>query len=176
MGNLSYRMIYIGGAPAGLLGVDELFNVLFEAGMTPGDENLGEKLIKGVKKHNFVPKPAIKDYQDVLLREYLKYYHARTGGDAPVTRDYGQWEGYPREHIPWFPTVSEELCNGCGKCIEVCPKDVFQQLENGKVMVVEPFLCIVGCCFCKSACDPKAILMPQREMLDQYRHGQMHAT
>jgi hypothetical protein len=28
----------------------------------------------------------------------------------------------------------------------------------------------VGCCFCKSACDPQAILMPQREMLDQYRH------
>ncbi|MDF1519797.1 MAG: 4Fe-4S binding protein [Brevefilum sp.] len=176
MSKLSYRMIYIAGAPAGLLGVDELFNALFDTGLTPNDENLREKIIKGVKKHNFVPKPAIKDYQDVLLREYLKYYQACTGGDAPVTRDYGLWEGHPREHIPWFPTVSEELCNGCGKCIEVCPKDVFQQLENGKVMVVEPFLCIVGCCFCKSACDPKAILMPQREMLDQYRHGQKRAT
>ena len=176
MSDLSYRMVYIGGAPAGLLGLDELFTELFDAEITPNDEAIGDKIIKGVKKHNFVPKPAIKDYQDVLRREYLKYYLTRTGGESPVTRDYGQWEGYPREHIPWFPTVSEELCNGCGKCIEVCPKDVFEQQENGKVIVIEPFLCIVGCCFCKSACDPEAILMPQREMLDQYRHGMRKST
>jgi len=176
MSNLSYRMIYIAGAPAGLQGVNELFNALFDAGVTPGEDNIGEKIIQDVKKHNFVPKPAIKDYQDVLVREYLKYYQTREGGKVPEVKDYGQWEGYPREHIPWFPTVSEELCNGCGKCIEVCPKDVFEQMENGKVIVIEPFLCIVGCCFCKSACGPKAILMPQREMLDQYRHGQKHAS
>jgi len=176
MSDLSYRMIYIGGAPAGLLGLDELFSELFDAGVIPNDENIGEKIIKGVKKHNFVPKPAIEDYKDVLLREYLKYYQARSGGQSPAARDYGRWEGYPREHIPWFPTISEELCNGCGNCIEVCPKDVFFQKENGKVIVIEPFLCIVGCCFCKSACDPEAILMPQREMLDQYRHGTRRAS
>lgn len=169
-------MIYIGGAPAGLLGLDELFNELFDAGVVPDDEDIGEKIIKGVKNHNFVPKPAVEEYQEVLVRDYFQYYQSRSGGKAPVTRDYGEWEGYPREHIPWFPTVSEALCNGCGKCIEACPKDVFLQKENGKVIVVEPFLCIVGCCFCKSACDPGAILMPQREMLDQYRHGMRKST
>ena len=172
MDTLSYRMIYIGGTPAGLLGVDELFHDLFTAGVSPTDENTGKKIIKGVKEHNFIPKPAIEDYQEVLEREYLKYYRARNNGETPGDRDYGQWENIPREQIPWFPTVSEELCNGCGNCLEVCPKDVFEKLENGKVMVVDPFLCIVGCCFCKSACDPHAIMMPNREMLDQYRHGQ----
>ncbi|MGC9424188.1 hypothetical protein, partial [Vibrio sp.] len=110
MGNLSYRMIYIGGAPAGLLGLNELFNELFDAGVIPNDENIGEKIIKGVKKHNFVPKPAVEEYKDVLLREYLKFYQTRSGGQSPAARGYGQWEGYPREHIPWFPTVSEDLC------------------------------------------------------------------
>jgi len=176
MSTLSYRMIHIGGAPTGLLGLDELFHELFESGGSPGDDSTAEKIIIGVRKHNFIPKPAIKDYREVLQREYQKYYQLRGSGESIKPRDYGQWEGYPREHIPWFPAVSEDLCNGCGKCIEVCPKDVFEQNENGKVVVVEPFLCIVGCCFCKSACDPEAILMPKRDMLDHYQHGQRKVT
>jgi len=176
MTNLSYRMLHIGTAPAGLLGLEELFNELFKSGHSPEDEDIKERLIRGVRQHNFVPKPAVKEYQAVLDREYRKYYRERSGGSEVAPRNYGQWEGYPREHIPWFPTVSADLCDGCGKCIEVCPKDVFEWDENGKVVVMEPFLCIVGCCFCKSACDPEAILMPNKEMLDQYRHGQRHET
>jgi NAD-dependent dihydropyrimidine dehydrogenase PreA subunit len=176
MGDLNYRMIYIGGAPAGLLGLEELFAALYEAGHTPEDTDINELLLRGVRQHNFVPKSAVPDYQMVIGSEYQKYYQKRSGGEAVVPRDYGQWEGYPREQIPWFPVVSAELCNGCLKCIEVCPKDVFSEEENGKVAVVEPFLCIVGCCFCRSACDPEAILMPNKEMLDQFRHGQRHAT
>lgn len=168
--DLSYRMIYIGGTPAGLLGLEELFNDLFESEHKPEDEDIGEQLINGVRQHNFIPKPAVGDYQNVLEREYQKFYQTRSGGKAVVARDYGQWEGYPREHIPWFPIVSADLCNGCVKCIEVCPKEVFEKDENGKAVVVEPFLCIVGCCFCKSACKPEAILMPNRDMLDQYLH------
>lgn len=172
MTNLSYRMIYIAGAPAGLLGLEELFDELYAAGLHPDDSELSRELIKGVRQHNFVPRPALKDYQEVLLREYQKYHRDRSGGKAVVARDYGQWQGFPREHIPWFPVVSADLCNGCGKCIEVCPKEVFEVMKDGKVEVVEPFLCIVGCCFCKSACDPKAILMPDRSILDQFQHGQ----
>jgi len=175
MTKLSYRMIYIGGAPAGLQGVEELFHDLFESGSKPSDADLGTRLLKGVRQHNFVPKPAADDYREVLTREYQKYFQSRFGGKAVVARDYGQWEGYPREHIPWFPIVSAELCDGCGKCIEVCPKEVFETDADGKAVVVEPFLCIVGCCFCKSACEPQAIVMPQKEMLDQYRHGQRHS-
>ena len=169
-------MIYIGGAPAGLLGLEELFDDLYNAGLDPEHSDLPNALIKGVRQNNFVPKPAIGDYQEVLTREYKKYYRDRSGGKAVVARDYGQWEGFPREQIPWFPVVSAELCNGCVKCIEVCPKEVFEVNESGKVDVVEPFLCIVGCCFCKSACDPKAILMPDRSLLDQFRHGQRPST
>ena len=175
MTKLSYRMLYIAGAPAGLLGLEELFEQLFDAQLSPDDTEIGPKLIKGVRQHNFIPKPAVPDYQQVLIGEYRKYYQARSGGNKVAARDYGQWQGYPREQIPWFPVISAELCNGCGKCIEVCPKDVFEVKENGKVDVVEPFLCIVGCCFCKSACDPEAILMPGKEMLDQYHHRQRQA-
>lgn len=176
MTNLSYRMMYIGGAPAGLLGLEELFDELFTADLHPDNPELADKLIKGVRQHNYVPKPAIEDYQATLLREYQKYHRDRSGGKAMVAKDYGKWEGFPREQIPWFPVVSAELCNGCVKCIEVCPKEVFEVNDDGKVEVVEPFLCIVGCCFCKSACDPKAILMPDRSILDTFMHGQRPST
>lgn len=172
MMNISYRMLTIGGAPAGLLGLEELFSELFDGGHQPDAQDIGTRLIEGVRQHNFIPKPAEKDYEEVLTCEFKRYYQKRLRGKATAAKAYGQWEGYPREQIPWFPVVSADLCDGCGKCIEVCPKDVFEMNEDGKVEVIEPFLCIVGCCFCKSACDPNAILMPERSMLDQYRHGQ----
>ena len=169
-------MMHIGGAPAGLLGLEELFDELYTAGLHPDHTDFTQQLIKGVRKHNFIPKPALADYQAVLTREYQKYHRERDGGKAVVARDYGQWQGFPREQVPWFPVVSPDLCDGCGKCIEVCPKEVFQPSEKGKVEVVEPFLCIVGCCFCKSACDPGAILMPDRKILDTFTHGQRPST
>jgi len=170
MEKLSYRMINIGTAPAGLLGLAELFEELYRSGTTSMDEDLDNKLVLGVRKHNFVPKSATPDYAAALRREYSVFFKARQGGKAVVAKDYGQWEGRPRENIPWFPIVSAELCDGCGACIQICPKEVFEK-EGSKVIVNEPFLCIVGCCFCKSACKPKAILMPNREMLDSYRHN-----
>jgi len=176
MNNLSYRMLNIAGVPAGLLGIDELFDALFDLETKPGDEKLGKLLVDGIRKHNFVPKPAVKDYIEVLEREYQLFYQRRTGSVKGKVKDYGTWEGHPREHIPWFPIVSAELCNGCEKCLEVCPKDVFELDEDHKAVVIEPFLCIIGCCFCKSACDPQAILMPDREMLNQFRHGQRRQT
>ena len=175
MAKLSYRMVQIGGVPAGLQGLDEAYAELFEAQCDPADTETLNRLIKAVKQHNFIPRPAIEDYKAVLGRDYQRYYAQRSQGQAVAPKQYGTWQGIPREQIPWFPTVSPDLCNGCGKCIEVCPKAVFQMNEDQVAEVIDPFDCIVGCCFCKSACDPQAILMPEKSMLDQYRHGQRHA-
>jgi NAD-dependent dihydropyrimidine dehydrogenase PreA subunit len=167
----SYRMLYIGNSPAGLLGLDELLLELLEDGITPDDQTLDEILISGIKKNNFVPKSAYNDYAAALRHEFSTFYSAKKSGTTMRPRDYGTWEGHPRENIPWFPTIAINLCNGCAACIEVCPKEVFKKESNGKVIVVDPFACIVGCCFCKSPCLPKAIMMPEREMLDGYRHN-----
>lgn len=176
MASLSYRMLMIDGAPAGLLGLVELFDTLFEKEYQPNETNIGEVLIQGIRQNNFIPKPAISKYKEVLIHEYRNYYQNRSGDNSVLAKDYSTWEGHPRENIPWFPTISAELCDGCGKCLEICPKGVFVINGKGKAIVVEPFLCIVGCCFCKSACDPGAILMPNRNILDQFRHGQRRST
>ncbi|HOE34400.1 MAG: ferredoxin family protein [Chloroflexi bacterium] len=169
MDKLSYQLVMIDGVPAGLLGLSELFEQLYQEGVLPYDSELAGKLVAGVRKHNYIPKAAIESYQEALKLEYLRFYHQRKSGKPLAPRDYGLWEGRPREQIPWFPIVSRDLCNGCGACIEICPKGVFVKEDSGKVFVADPFLCIVGCCFCKSACEPKAILMPKQDMLNAYR-------
>jgi NAD-dependent dihydropyrimidine dehydrogenase PreA subunit len=169
MDKLSYRMLYIGSGPAGLLGLEELFTELYDKGAMPGTTEIGDMLIAGVEEHNFIAKPSVEDYRAVLKREYAQYFNGRATGKPTVAKKYGTWQGHPRETIPWFPTISSELCNGCNACLELCAHGVYDKGEDGKVIVVDPFSCIVGCCFCKSVCDPKAIVFPSQELLTNYR-------
>ncbi len=169
MSDLSYRMLFIDGLPAGLIGLEELFDELYNEEVTPESTDLDARLIGGIKRHNFIPKAALPQYLQVVRGEFERYCKARTSGKAMVAHDYGTWQGHPRQSIPWFPTVAPDLCNGCGKCIDLCPKEVFVMQANGKVLVVEPFMCIVGCCFCKSVCDPKALMFPTKELLNNFR-------
>jgi len=95
MSDLSYRMLNIGSAPAGLLGLEELFAELFTQGITPTNEKLTEFLLAGVRKHNYIPKAALNDYAGALRMEYTRYYKRKQQGKAMVARDYGTWRGYP---------------------------------------------------------------------------------
>jgi ferredoxin len=43
------------------------------------------------------------------------------------------------------PVIDEDLCIGCGNCVEICPA-VFQ-LEEEKSRVIDPEACdFTGCC------------------------------
>lgn len=77
----------------------------------------------------------------------------------------------PREKIPWYPRVKEELCTGCGICVEFCHREVYELSE--KALVKNPFNCVVGCTGCVSKCSAGAIsfptLMDLREILKAVR-------
>ena len=48
-----------------------------------------------------------------------------------------------------------DKCNGCGRCVEVCPHAVFE-LDGGKSRVVDVDACM-ECGACAKNCKPEAI-------------------
>ena len=171
MPQLSRRQVLVGTRPAGMHGLDELFAELYAQGRDPSEPDLGLELVERARAHNFIPKPAIGEYAEALVREYRQYASSCASGGRPGPVNYGTWRGYPREQIPWFPTVALDLCDGCGACLKFCSSGVYQALPDGKAIVADPFRCEVGCSMCAGACPPHAISFPPRTILETYRPG-----
>lgn len=171
MSQLSVRQILVGARPAGMHGLDELFEEMYAQGRLPDEPGLGLELVERARAHNYIPKGAGKRFAEALLREYRQYVTASEHGDVPRRVDYGTWRGYPREQIPWFPTVALDLCDTCGACLKFCSFGVYRATSDDKVIVAEPFRCQVGCSMCVDACPPRAISFPPRTILDSYRPG-----
>src|SRR4030043_2339187 len=103
MSPLSHRQILVGKSLAGMHGLDELFEELYEQGRQPEEPGLDQELAERARAHNYIPRSAVSEYAQALLREYHKYAAARASGEKPQAVQYGTWRGYPREQIPWFP-------------------------------------------------------------------------
>lgn len=74
--------------------------------------------------------------------------------------------GIPREEIPWYPTIDEDLCTGCEECLDFCANDVFELNEDEMVMTVKnPYNCVVGCNRCAEFCATDALTFPSKEEL-----------
>ncbi len=72
--------------------------------------------------------------------------------------------GVDRKEIPWYPTIDEELCTGCGECQEFCDNDVFE-MEEEVMIVKNPYNCVVGCSTCEKFCPNDALSFPSKEEL-----------
>jgi len=60
------------------------------------------------------------------------------------------------EHEPTVSEVEEELCAGCGYCVEACAYDAIQLDPKRKIAVVNEVLC-EGCGACAATCPSGAI-------------------
>jgi NAD-dependent dihydropyrimidine dehydrogenase PreA subunit len=159
-------MIVIGNSMIGIAGIDEIFSVLLEEGREPSEE-LKQDMLERIGKKNYIPKGSEDEYANAFLREYKKFRENQKAGNSGSTQSPGTWQGIPREEIPWFPTIIEELCNGCKVCLTFCPYHVFEwDEESQKVSVANPFNCFVGCSTCALKCEPRAIMFPPSEFVD----------
>ena len=75
-----------------------------------------------------------------------------------------EYIGIPRENIPWYPTINEQLCTSCGSCLDFCSNSVFEQGEVA-MHVTQPYNCVVGCSSCVKVCPSDAISFPSKEDL-----------
>jgi len=69
--------------------------------------------------------------------------------------------GYPRDKIPWYPSVDQSKCIGCGVCLN-CGRNVFEWHEH-RPRVARPYDCVVGCTTCAHLCPVWAISFPDIE-------------
>ena len=80
-----------------------------------------------------------------------------------VSKDHSKWQagtlcGY--KNLPSL-TVSE-ACDGCGKCVEACPRDILV-IEKGRAKVTNILECSL-CKLCVDVCEAAAInLVPVRD-------------
>ncbi|AIS53058.1 ferredoxin [Thermoanaerobacter kivui] len=72
--------------------------------------------------------------------------------------------GVPREKIDWFPIIDYDKCNNCLECVKFCPHDVYEVRENEekKVIVKNPYNCVVFCRACGKTCGVDALSFPDK--------------
>lgn len=164
------KMVLIGNQLIGLVGLEEMFEELYNSNLKP-DENIKARLLDSARKENYIPPKQEAIYAEALLREYSLYCERKAGGASDQSEFCCEtYRGVPRENIPWYPTVYEEKCDGCKKCFEMCPQKVYFWDEKiSKPKVINPFACVVGCSGCAETCKLKAISFPPLSILDNLK-------
>jgi NAD-dependent dihydropyrimidine dehydrogenase PreA subunit len=163
------KLVTIEGKQIGIAGLEEVLDEFLKAGGLP-DEELKGQILKRLKEYNYIPSSKEEIYASVFLDEYKKFRHRKQSKTAAGLKEPGTWQGIPREEIPWYPTILEDLCDGCNICLEFCSFRVYERdEESNKVKVVNPFNCQVGCSMCALKCKPKAILFPPLTILETFR-------
>ncbi len=161
MPDKSYTQIMVGRAMAGLIGLREALEELAQEGLPADAPDVGARLVEAIRRDNYVPSQAVADYEAALAREYSRYVRARASG-APSR----EWRDPRRGHIPWFPAILSDRCDGCGECVRACPSNVLGWSEDHTlVLVLEPYACAPGCQLCAKACRPHAVVMPPADVL-----------
>jgi len=81
----------------------------------------------------------------------------------------------PREEIAWYPTIKQELCNGCGDCKVLCKPGVFELgepdptgIHRPKLIVAHPYHCLVLCSRCLPICTSGAIVLPPKKEFEHF--------
>jgi len=72
-------------------------------------------------------------------------------------KDHAKWQPVSACAYKYYPkiTINEELCDGCGKCVDACAKGVLR-VKDGKVQILDLLKCTM-CSDCVEAC-PKGAL------------------
>jgi len=163
------KLINIEGKQIGIAGLDEVFEELYQMRKRP-DESLKNYLLSRLKARNYIPSAKEEVYASVFLEEYQKFCDLKEGRIKEKKKNLKSWQGIPREEIPWFPSIIEDLCDGCMVCLKFCSFGVYEyDDETNKVKVTNPFNCVVGCSMCAVKCKPKAIVFPPLKILEAFR-------
>jgi NAD-dependent dihydropyrimidine dehydrogenase PreA subunit len=162
------KLVTIEGKQIGIVGLDEVFEEFSKEGRRL-DADLKHDLVKRLRELNYIPPSKEAVYGTAFLDGYKKFCDRQDRKTDAEKGDLGTWQGVPREEVPWYPTIREELCDGCNICVEFCSFGVYEYDDKiDKVKVVNPFNCQVGCSMCALKCKPNAIFFPPLNILEAF--------
>lgn len=72
---------------------------------------------------------------------------------------------YSSESEQVLPLINEEICTGCGRCVEACPTGALS-LAEGHAAIICPELCSY-CGDCEELCPKGAIARPFEVILGE---------
>ncbi|MES0445076.1 MAG: 4Fe-4S dicluster domain-containing protein [Desulfobacterales bacterium] len=61
--------------------------------------------------------------------------------------------------MPFVVTIDDDKCEGCEECVDVCPVEVFEMVDE-KSSAVNADECL-GCESCVEVCEPGAITIEE---------------
>jgi DNA-directed RNA polymerase subunit D len=93
-----------------------------------------------------IPIIELKDKHKVVVEAI-----ARLG----IGRTHSKWQAGVASGFKNMPIITIGECDYCGKCVEVCPRDILK-IEGNKVKVVDVIECSM-CRLCEDECDMDAI-------------------
>ncbi len=71
---------------------------------------------------------------------------------------------HPVQTTSFIPSINENTCINCGKCIKVCPIDAIKkEVENDKVKIIVDENRCLGCGVCVRSCHKNAIMLHKRK-------------
>ncbi len=161
-------LVDVGGSLIGLVGLEEIFEGL--AGRDLSEvQTVKDELVEKVAERNFIPPGRRELYADAVFHELTRYLQRPRDGKGQG-RTRLTWRGIPREQILWYPTVDDENCEGCKKCISFCSFGVFSYSRKTEtITVTNPFACVVGCSLCATICLCGAISFPPMSYLEDIK-------
>ena len=133
-----------------------------------GDKNSWKTILQDNGLNPVIHLTGLGQYMRIR-KIFLK--HIRKGKKALFPQKYRKMKesalkkkySIPREEIPWFPRIKNDLCNGCGLCYLFCHRDVYGYDEKSKKsIVINPYNCVVNCSHCIKFCRTGAIQFPQK--------------
>ncbi len=164
--------LYREGEQVKVLGVDTLSDeqieidadmVVLACAIVPnsGVKELAQKLKIGTDEHGFLNEahPKLKPVESLTRGIYMAG-SAQSPKDIPDTvsqagfaasKVKSLFSGDELQHSPTVVYVEEDLCTGCGQCVEACVYEAREIDEKNKIARVEEVLC-EGCGACVAAC------------------------
>lgn len=97
-----------------------------------------------------------------------------------VARRFGM--EHPVHTTNYLPKIKENVCTGCGKCIEVCPVGAIRLVSAGDIKhpklsktTINEEICL-GCGICKRVCPSGSVSLEQRERKIIPPYNTVHRT